>query len=204
MTSISRRGVLVLALLGATAAAPTGPSPMTPVEALDAGILALMKAGKSESFAARAKMFTPVATDAFDLPLILERSVGPAYAAFSSTTKSELLSVFTEFTVASYVANFDGFSGQSFVVEPKTRAVGADQVVSTRLIEAPGKEVKLDYVVHEEGGEWKIVDVLLGGSISRVALQRSDFHALVDNGDAGRLIASLRQKVARLAAGKAG
>jgi phospholipid transport system substrate-binding protein len=67
---------------------------------------------------------------------------------------------------------------------------------------ASGDPVKLDYVVHRDNGEWKIIDVLLNGSISRVAVQRSDFRALLSSGDAGPLIASLRSKVARLAAGQ--
>ena len=44
--------------------------------------------------------------------------------------------------------------------------------------------------------------MLLNGSISRVAVQRSDFRALLGGGDAATLIASLRGKVARLAAGQ--
>ncbi len=204
MTTISRRGVLLLALVGATGAAPVGTSPAAPVETLDTGLLAIMKAGKSASFAERARMFTPVAEASFDLAVILERSVGLAYADFPQATKTELLAVFTEFTVASYVANFDDFGGERFDVEPGTRPAGADQIVRTRLVESSGKQVKLDYVVHDENGTWKIVDVLLDGSISRVAMQRSDFRSLVSGGDATPLIASLRQKVARLAAGKAG
>ena len=85
----------------------------------------------------------------------------------------------------------------------RTRAPSAaDQVVQTRLLPANGEPVKLDYVVHNDAGTWKIIDVLLNGSISRVAVQRSDFRSLLASGEPGPLIASLRSKVARLAAGK--
>jgi phospholipid transport system substrate-binding protein len=47
---------------------------------------------------------------------------------------------------------------------------------------------------------WKAIDVLLDGSISRVAVQRSDFRSLLAGGDPGRLIASLRAKTASLQA----
>jgi phospholipid transport system substrate-binding protein len=203
MILFSRRGVLLLAGLATIAAAPAESSPVAPVEALDQGILAIMHASKSRSFDERVGMFTPVATASFDLPLILSRSVGPAFAQYTPQTREELLKVFTEFTVASYVANFNDYSGERFEIEPALRQAGADEIVRTRLIEASGKHIKLDYVVHNEAGAWKIVDVLLDGSISRVAVQRSDFRSLVSGGDAGPLIASLRQKVARLAAGQA-
>ncbi len=52
------------------------------------------------------------------------------------------------------------------------------------------------------GSAWKAVDVLLDGSISRVAVQRSDFRALVGSGDAGKLIATLRTKTEALEAGR--
>jgi phospholipid transport system substrate-binding protein len=62
---------------------------------------------------------------------------------------------------------------------------------------------RLDYVMREVDGGWHVVDVLLDGSISRVAVTRSDFRALLAEGGAARLIASLRAKVADLKAGAA-
>ena len=45
------------------------------------------------------------------------------------------------------------------------------------------------------------MDVLLDGSISRVAVQRSDFRKILANGDTDALIASLRRKIADLSDG---
>ncbi|MBC7636581.1 MAG: hypothetical protein H7251_13360 [Acetobacteraceae bacterium] len=47
------------------------------------------------------------------------------------------------------------------------------------------------------------MDILLNGTISRVAVQRSDFRAIVDAGDPGALIILLRNKTAALLAGAA-
>jgi len=57
--------------------------------------------------------------------------------------------------------------------------------------------------MRETGGVWHVVDILLDGSISRVAVTRSDFRALLAPGDASKLIDSLRSKVANLVAGTA-
>jgi phospholipid transport system substrate-binding protein len=46
-----------------------------------------------------------------------------------------------------------------------------------------------------------VVDVLADGSISRVAVQRSDFSALFDKGGAPALEASLQQKTEELSHG---
>ena len=47
----------------------------------------------------------------------------------------------------------------------------------------------------------KAVDVLADGSISRVAVQRSDFRDLLRNGGVPALITALRQKVVTLSGG---
>ena len=55
--------------------------------------------------------------------------------------------------------------------------------------------------MRQEGGGWKAVDVLADGSISRVAVQRSDFRRLVSRGGAQALIESLNQKTNDLSGG---
>jgi phospholipid transport system substrate-binding protein len=78
-------------------------------------------------------------------------------------------------------------------------------VVATRLVGTGGDTTKLDYQLRETAGGWRVVDILLDGAISRVAVTRSDFRSLLAQGttagDASALIASLRQKSTSLAAG---
>jgi phospholipid transport system substrate-binding protein len=50
---------------------------------------------------------------------------------------------------------------------------------------------------------WKAVDVLANGSISRVAVQRSDFRELLASGGVPALMAALQRKVANLSGGMA-
>jgi phospholipid transport system substrate-binding protein len=47
-------------------------------------------------------------------------------------------------------------------------------------------------------GNWKAVDVLAAGSISRVAVQRSDFRHILAQGGGDALVASLRRKTSDL------
>ena len=55
--------------------------------------------------------------------------------------------------------------------------------------------------MRDDNGSWRAVDVLIEGSISRVAVQRSDFRKILASGDAEALIASLRHKIADLSDG---
>ncbi len=174
--------------------------PATPIAALDDALLAAMRAGRAMPFAQRAAALAPVIQRSFALEAILRASVGPSFASLSPADQSALLAAFTDYTVASYVANFDSYSGQRFTIAPQTRAVGAEQVVSTQIVPAQGAPTRLDYVMRQGPAGWQAVDVLVDGSISRVAVERSDFRSLLGGGVA-RLIASLRAKTARLASG---
>ena len=71
-------------------------------------------------------------------------------------------------------------------------------MVSTQLVSRDGTVRRIDFVMLEDGGRWQVVDVLLDGTISQVAVQRSDFHSLLASGGAPALIAGLRKKVATL------
>ena len=206
---MTRRGMLALTLtllagslssgpVAAQVAAPQGPA--GPVAALNDGLLAVMHAGRGVAFAQRVQMFRPVAERSFDLTLILQNSVGPRWTSLSAEMRGELLEVFTQFTVASWVGNFDAYDGERFQILPERRQVGGDEVVQTRLIPKTGDVTRLDYVMRRAGDGWRVVDILLDGSISRVAVQRTDFRALLQGGDAAPLVASLRQKVAAMVA----
>jgi phospholipid transport system substrate-binding protein len=79
--------------------------------------------------------------------------------------------------------------------------VGNRQVVQTQIIPKSGNSHELDYVMREGGAGWRVVDVLADGSISRVAVQRSDFRRLLTRGGAPALVASLRSKSTDLSDG---
>ncbi len=172
-----------------------------PIAALNSALVGVMHAGKETPFAERYATLAPIIERAFDLPAVLRASVGPRWASLPPQQQAELEAEFTRFTVASYVANFNSFGGETFTILPDTRVVGAEQVVSTQIVPTKGDAAKLDYVMRQESSGWRAVDVLLDGTISRAAVQRSDFRNLITGDDAQRLIASLRKKVAALSGG---
>lgn len=205
-----RRGfVLGAALLAYASALPLRASqaepasgPAAPIQALNDGLVQVMQAGRAVPFAQRVAILTPLVHQAFDLPAILRNSIGPTrFDALPEAQRTTLLDLFTQFTVASYVANFDAFSGEKFVIAPDQRQVGTDMVVQTRIIPTSGDPTRLDYVMREGPEGWRVVDVLLDGTISRVAVTRSDFRGLITPSDASGLIASLRDKIAGLSGG---
>jgi phospholipid transport system substrate-binding protein len=203
---LSRRGLIAaagaIALGSVSSAHAAGESAvLAPVRELINGLLQVMKAGPGTPFDKRFAMLGPVIDRTFDLQAILRESIGSAWAALPADQKDVLADAFRRYTVASYVNSFNEFNGQRFEVNPNTRAVGGRQVVQTTIIPRSGDQHELDYVMQQTGSDWRVVDVLAEGSISRVAVQRSDFRRLLARGGAQALASSLRSKSTNLSDG---
>jgi phospholipid transport system substrate-binding protein len=205
--SIGRRRwfVVALATCGAALAAPrvsAEAAAVAPVRTLCDELINVMKAGQGTPFQQRFTMLGPVVDRVFDLQAILQVSVGPGWVSMPAEQQATLEAAFRRYTLANYVSNFNNYTGQRFEFQPETRSLpNGEQLVQTKIISASGESHELDYVMREVGGVWKIEDVLADGSISRVAVQRSDFRRLVERGGAQALIESLNQKTTDLSGG---
>jgi phospholipid transport system substrate-binding protein len=204
---ILRTALGALALLAAFAVAPAPVYAATPeaapIEALNTALIATMKAGAANaSFQSRYDTLDPVVKTTLNLPVILQNSTGFYWSTLPAAQQQELTDLFEQFTVASYVNGFSGYSGQSIDVLPAERDVGGKKVVETQIVSPDGsKPTRLDYVMANGDAGWQVTDVLMDATISKVAVQSSDFSSLVSAGDASQLIAALKAKVATLSGG---
>ena len=101
-------------------------------------------------------------------------------------------------TIATYANRFDGFSGQSFEIDPEVQTRNTGRIVRTKLIRPKEEPIALNYLMRGTGDNWKVVDVYLSGTISELATQRSEFGAILKSGGALALIESLRQQGEKL------
>jgi len=194
---LTRRAALLAALFPLAAHA-ADPDVQAPIQALLQALTQVAAAGRGTPFAQRFNTLAPGVERAFDLPAILQLSVGPRWSSLPPPEQQALLDAFRKFTIASYVANFDG--RERFEMLPDSRSIGADQVVATRVIPNGGEPTRIDYVMRRTAQGPRAVDVLLNGSISQVAVYRSDWRSSLASG-AGPLIANLQGKVASLSGG---
>jgi phospholipid transport system substrate-binding protein len=205
--SIGRRRCMQIAVAAIGAAAwqrraVADSSPTGLIKELCDALLRIMKAGSATPFAQRFAMLAPTIDRAFNLSAILQVSVGPVWTSLPADQHAALLTAFRHYTIANYVNSFNNFTGQRFDVLPEIKSLpNGEQLVQTRITSASGESHDLDYVMRQDAGATKAVDVLADGSISRVAVQRSDFRRLVARGGAQALIDSLNQKTTDLSGG---
>jgi len=201
---LSRRsllGVIVAAFVWAGQGQAQSNDARQPINELYTALETVMRMGAETPFQQRFDRLAPVIDKVFDLDAILRTSVGLRWASLDATARDTLATVFRTFTIASYTANFDKDGGDKFEVFPQIRAAEADQIVQSRLVATDGEQHRIDYVMRTEAPGWRVVDVLLDGTISRVAVQRSDFRALLTSGNPGPLIDSLKRKIGELSGG---
>jgi phospholipid transport system substrate-binding protein len=200
--SMARRLFLaVLLVCGLVSGAARADSPAdAPIAALNAGLAAAEK-NAAAPFAERYNALAPAIDRAFNLPQLLQSTVGLRWAQIQPDQRTKLLAAFRAFTIASYIANFNSNAGDTFRILPETRSIGSDQVVETEIVPTSGDPTRIDYVMRNGSAGWQVVDVLEQGTISQVAVQRSDFRSLLSDGTGVALTNSLNARVTKLSGG---
>ncbi|MGA8401121.1 MAG: ABC transporter substrate-binding protein [Stellaceae bacterium] len=184
-------------------ARPAAASDVTaPIEALDAGLLQVMKAGKSAPFQQRYDVLAPLVTRAIDLDAILEGGVGQTWATLSPTDQAALKTAFQHYSIATYVAHFEEYAGEKFELTPP--AAGSDPIVKVKIV--PGKAGDdshvLGYTMRQTGGAWKAFDVTADSQVSQVVAQQAEIRSLVTRSGPGGLLTRLQQKTVELSGAK--
>jgi phospholipid transport system substrate-binding protein len=165
------------------------------VERLHETLLGVMKEATALGYDGRYERLAPVIRELFDLPFMAEKSVGRHWKTATEQNQRDLVETFSRFTVANFAGRFDGFSGQSFRtlgVEPSTHGT---VLVRTRLDEPSDEGVALDYRLRPVDGGWRIVDIYLNGTVSELALRRSEYSALIQREGFQALLAKLGERI---------
>ena len=111
-----------------------------------------------------------------------------------------MVDTFTRLTIATYAARFDGFSGESFrTVELKAMNRGRT-LVRTELVRPSDEPVHLDYVLHQDNEQWRIVNVVAEG-VSDLSLKRADYGSVIKSEGFKVLMQKLESQIDHLKSG---
>ncbi|MFT4561206.1 MAG: phospholipid transport system substrate-binding protein [Gammaproteobacteria bacterium] len=178
-------------------AAPSANDAQAVVEELHATLLNAMRNAQSLGYEGRVQILNPVLAESFDFTTIGRIVTGNSseqWNALDDGQRSRFLDVFRRLSAATYASNFDGYSGEFFetlAVEEKRGRV----LVKTVIVKSDGDKVTLDYLVRENNGMWRIVNVIASG-VSDLSLKRADYTAVIKSEGLDSLIGKLTDKVA--------
>lgn len=165
-------------------------------------LLNTMKNGRVLGQSGRYARLAPVVSKVFDVPYMTRLAVGPSWASLSPAQQQQLIEAFRHYIAATYADRFDSYSGEQLQVTGE-QPYQADVIVKTKIIKASGEDTTLNYLMRQNQGTWQIADVYLDGTISQLAVQRSEFNSIMRREGVEGLVMALNQKVDLLSRGVA-
>jgi phospholipid transport system substrate-binding protein len=174
-------------------AATPGPGPSQVVQHLYGELLDTMQHAAALGAKGRYQKLEPTILRTYDLPFMAKLTIGPSWAGLTPDKKQQAAKAYGRYVTAVYASQFDGYSGE------KLEVLGEQQIkhgtmVKTRIVKSDGEPVTLNYMVHDNEIGWQIRDVYETGTISQLAVQRSDFTQILRTGGVDGLIAALNKK----------
>jgi phospholipid transport system substrate-binding protein len=190
------------ALLGVAWLTPAlaAAEPQQVVERLNAVLLDVMRKAADLGYEGRYQELEPVIQESYDFPFMIRIAVGPAWRELEEDQRGRIIELFTEMSIATYAARFDGYDGERFEILGNEPAPRDTVLVHSRIVLSEDEPVELSYLLKEFDGAWRIIDVLLDARYSELARQRAEFAAVLRNGGVPDLVATLQRKIAQLTA----
>jgi phospholipid transport system substrate-binding protein len=190
--------ILVTTCLALTLSLPAAASGTDPavkvVETLHAELMGVMKQADALGYRGRYQQLAPVVNYSYDLPFISKVVVGRYWSKFSPEQKEQFVKTFTKLSIATYANQFSGYSGERFKTIAAEESTRDRLLIKTVLIKPNGEEIELDYILHEKGRQWQIINVIAQG-VSDLSLKRAQYTSYLKKGGFDALLKKMNEKI---------
>ena len=196
--------------MGLGLAWPNGPAgaagepPRAVAERLDAAILEAMRNAEALGYQGRYELLAPVLEQAFDFPYMARVSIGRYWRKMDEARRARMVGAFTRLSIATFAARFNGYGGETIQILGEEEQPRGAILVVNHLVKTDGDPVAIDFLMREDEGRWRVVDVFLDAKYSELAIKRAEYTTVYQRDGFDRLIEIMEAKIAELAAGGAG
>ncbi|MBW2242277.1 MAG: ABC transporter substrate-binding protein [Deltaproteobacteria bacterium] len=166
-----------------------------PIEAFYEVLMECMKNAESLGLEGRKKTLEPAIEQTYDLPLMSAKVLGRHWRGLTDEDKNRWLATFRRITIATYAERFDGWDGEKLLVLDAELGARGTRVVHTRIEPSDGDPVDVHYRMKEREGRWRVMDVFLNGTVSELALRRSEYGGVIKTDGLDALIERLEAKI---------
>jgi phospholipid transport system substrate-binding protein len=170
------------------------------IEKLHGVLLDIMKNADSLGYNGRFDRVSPVVGEVFDMQFMASKSVGRHWKTLSPEDQQRWLDLFTKHIAANYAGQFTGYTGEVFETEGEEPSSHDTRVVHTRLVRPSDEPVQLNYRLRKVDGHWRIIDIYLNGTVSELALRRSEYSSVLKREGFESLMATIAAKCEKLEA----
>lgn len=168
------------------------------ISAYQAALLDVMQRAEALGVQGRAEALNGPVRATFDFGRMARAAAGKAWRTATEAERAAMVDAFAAYSVAVHADRFDGFSGERFVIEGTEAGPAGSVLVHTHIARPDAEPVAISYVVASGAYGPTVVDVLLKGSISEVALRRSEWAAIGAREGLSGLVAALTAQTERM------
>jgi len=165
-------------------------------------LLSTMKNGPTLGQSGRYARLAPVVDRVFDVPFMTRLAIGSTWATLPPAQQQRLTEAFRHYIAATYADRFDSWSGEQLQVTGE-QPYNSDVIVQTKIVKTNGEATTLNYLMRQNQDSWQISDVYLDGTISQLAVQRSEFNSILRREGVDGLVMALDRKADLLSRGVA-
>ena len=169
------------------------------IAALNSSLLDVLKRSDELGYQGRKDALQPILERAFDLDFMAKMAIGRRWRKLSDENREAWKQMFKELTFANYASRFKGYSEQSFDLIGEEPGANGTKIAKTRIVNPKDDDVAIDYRLRdlkEEG--WKVIDIYLKGTISEIALRRSEYGSILEREGFAALEDAVRKRVDEL------
>lgn len=202
MTHLLRLLLVVIACSSGGWAARGETGPIAVIEGLNAALLQVMQNADQLGVQGRYDTLEPRLRQVYDFERMIAVAAGSHWGSAGETDRVQLLGAFVRFSVATYASRFTGYNGERFEIQGERPGPRETVLVDTTIQPRDAAAIPITYVMRRrDDGEARVVDVLLEKAISELAVRRSDYAKILQEGGAPRLTQVLNERADKLLRG---
>lgn len=164
------------------------------VEDFQKTLLSVMKDADQLGYDGRYQRLAPVVKNSHDMPGITRVATGRNWDQMSEEQKTRLVDLFTRLSIATYAARFNAYAGETFKTVGEEKLANGDRLVRTLFADSTGDTIPFDYVLREQDGKWRIVNITVQG-VSDLAIRRSEYASIIRKDGVDGLMKKLQDKI---------
>jgi phospholipid transport system substrate-binding protein len=194
---VAQLAILVAALSYLAPPANAGPASDI-IGKLNTVFIDVMQNTKSLGYESRYKKLEPALAEAYDFAEMTRVATGRHWRSLTDDQKRQLVAAFHDLSIATYAARFGGFGGGHFEILGEETAPAGSVRVNNQIVPASGVPIRVDYLLRQNGGQWRVIDVYLKSSVSELAMRRGEFTGILAKRGFDGLIAEIKAKISKL------
>ncbi|HXX47643.1 MAG TPA: ABC transporter substrate-binding protein [Myxococcota bacterium] len=190
--------VLAVSALGRRASAdeaPAKPPAASPViDRFHAVLIDVMKNATALGLEGRKAKLGPALDETYDFPAMAQRSLSTHWAELTPEQRQRFIEVFRGMTLRTYATRFDGYDNERFETLAEETSI-ANTVIVRSVLHTKDEDVHLDYRMRDTPEGFRVIDVYLSGTVSELALRRSEYTSLFERDGFDALVSALERKI---------